>query len=453
MIEKLSCKPLRGNAASWGLAATLLVAVLMALLLISTPRASAAGDTIRVLADRMEVSFPGDVMFKLEVEGEEDIVGVTLFYRVLPSGIWTYAYPQVTPSRRVETSLNLDIAGLSYLPPGTELEYYYAIRDSLGGVIETSRERFVYVDDRFQWESTQAGPLTLYWHDQSESYLENVASRAKNSLADIAELLQVEPDNPLRGVIYNSRSEAQEAFPYQSDTITEQGIFQGFAFPAEGVFIGVGVEVNLIVHEGAHLLLEEAASSPTARVPSWVNEGFATYVEPSVYDYRQGFEGGADPSRMPLRHMSTVPGNIQDIRYFYRKSRSTVGYLLETYGTDKFREFLVELDHGRHHNIALNATYGFDLDGLDQKWSSSLSHQSNGDSEGSSNEPSHPINDDSGGVSVPSFVYLDSLLIAFLALLAVAAVIGGFVVRRIGRQTVDGQDEDGLTEEEWEARP
>ena len=448
MIENLSCKPLRGNAASLGLTATLLVAVLTALLLVSTQPVSAAGDPIRVLTDRMEVHFPGDVMFKLEVEGDEDIVEVTLFYRVLPSGIWTYAYPQITPSRRVETNLNLDIVGLSYLPPGTELEYYYAIRDTLGGVIETGRERFVYVDDRFQWQSIQAGPLTLYWHDQSRTFLENVANRAERSLADVAELLQVEPDNPLRGVIYNSRREAQEAFPFQSDTITEQGIFQGFAFPAEGVFIGVGAEVNLIVHEGAHLLLDQAASSPTARVPSWVNEGFASFVEPSIYDYRQGFEGGADSSRMPLRHMSTVPGNTQDIRYFYRKSRSVVGYLLGNYGIEKFREFLGELDQGRHHSSALNATYGFDLDGLDQEWSSAVSYQGGGDSEDNS-----PINGDSGGRSVPSFVYLDSVLIAVLALLVVGAMVGGFVVRKIGSRPADGLEEDGLTEEEWEARP
>ena len=443
MIEKLSCKRLCGPIASWWVAATMMAVLLLSLLLGSSLPVSAAGDTIRVLTDRMEVRFPGDVLFSLEVEGEEEIVEVRLYYRVLPSGFWTYAYPNVIPSNHVATSFNLDIAGLSYLPPGTELEYYYVIRNSQNEVIETDLEKFVYVDDRFQWQTTQAGPLTIYWHDLSESRVESTARRVESSLAEIAELLQVEPDEPLRGVIYNSQREAREAFPFQSDTITEQGIFQGFAFPAEGVFVGVGAEANLMVHEAAHLLLNEAASSPISRVPPWVNEGFATYVEPSVDSYRQGFQDGADPSRMPLRHMTSVPGSRQNIRYFYSKSRSVVGYLLETYGSETFLNFIGQLDDGRHHDSALNATYGFDLDGLDQRWSASLSQQSHGDSGAGGG----------GGGSTPSFAYLDSLLIGFLALLGVAVLVGSFVVRRVARKSGAGQEDEGLTQEEWENRP
>ena len=77
---------------------TTLLAVLFLLLvpfyLLARP-AFAAGDTIRVLSDATEVRFPGDVVFNLEVEGESDIVEVRLYFRVPPSGMWMYTYPDL----------------------------------------------------------------------------------------------------------------------------------------------------------------------------------------------------------------------------------------------------------------------------------------------------------------------------------------------------------------------
>ncbi len=419
--------------------ATLLALALLAFVLNPAPPVSAAGDDIRVLSERMEVRFPDDVLFSLEVEGEDEIVEIRLFYRVAPSGIWTYTYPEVDPSKRVETSFNLDVSGFSYLPPGTEVEYYYSIRNSQGEVVETSREKFLYVDGRFRWQVIEAGPLSIYWHNLSQTRVENVARQVESSLAEIEELLDVKSEGPLRGIIYNSRSEASDAFPHQSDTITQEQIFQGFAFPENKVFVGIGFQPNLIVHEAAHLLMEEAASAPTARIPAWVNEGFASYIEPGVRDYRQGFSRGATVSRMPLRRMYAVPGTRDHIRYFYRKARSVVGYLLETRGDGKFREFIGRLNEGQRSAQALNTVYEFDLDQLDQRWSSALSQDSHGDT--------------SGGGSLPSFAYLDSLLIGILALLALGAMTAGFLVRRVLRKAGEPAEMDGLTEEEWEGRP
>ena len=443
MLTILRNRNRRGSTSiGWITAALLAAAALFWLVLsLTPPPVSAAGEEIRVLSDRLEVRFPNDVLFSLEVEGEQDIVEIRLFYRVAPSGIWTYTYPDLDPSQSVEPSFNLDVSGSSYLPPGTEVEYYYSIRNSQGEIVETSREKFLYVDGRFRWQVTQAGSLSIYWHDLSGTRVKNVARQVERSLEEIEELLAVTPAGPLRGVIYNSRSEANDAFPHQSDTITQEQIFQGFAFPENKVFVGIGLQPNLIVHEAAHLLMGEAASSPKARIPAWVNEGFATYIEPGVTGYEQGFSRGSTVSRMPLRRMYAVPGTREDIRYFYLKARSVVGYLLETHGETKFREFIGHLNDGQSSAKSLSAMYEFDLDQLDQRWSSALSQDSHGDTGGG------------GGGSAPSFAYLDSLLIGILALLALGAMVAGFLVRRVAKKAGESSEADGLTEEEWEGRP
>ena len=77
-------------------------------------------------------------------------------------------------------------------------------------------------------------------------------------------------------------------------------MFQGFAFPERGVFVGIGLRPGLIVHESAHLMLEEATDSPGARLPAWVNEGFATYVEPGGHrDSRVSLGGASAPRHAP----------------------------------------------------------------------------------------------------------------------------------------------------------
>ncbi|MCE2464282.1 MAG: hypothetical protein J4F46_10335 [Dehalococcoidia bacterium] len=403
---------------------------------LTTPAAFAADEDIRVLSSERDVHFPEDIVLSLEVEGESEIVEVRLYYKASPSGIWTYDYRELSPSQHVEASFNLDLSGINYLPPGTGLEYYYFIRDSSGNTHETSHETFIYVDDRFQWQSTTVGPLTIFWHDLPESRVENVARRVESSLRDIVELLQVDLDHvPLRGVIYNTMSEAQEAFPFQSRAITQEQVFQGFAFPEKGVFVGAGLQADLITHEAAHLIMEEAVSSPGTRIPSWVNEGFASYMEPNARGFDGGFYGEPSPDLMPLRGMESIPGRPEAIRYFYRKSESVVGYLLETHGVPKFRLFLEHLDERKSVDQALNASYGFGIDDLDRRWSSAVVPSENGDE---------------GGGSSP-FYYLDIFLLVAVALVATVIFAANYLLRRLRRAREE--PEDGLTDEEWEGRP
>ena len=113
------------------------------------------------------------------------------------------------------------------------MEYYYSIRDATGNVHETPHAIFEHVDNRFTWEKTRVGPLTLLHHDVPQSQIAVVARGVESELRRIGQLLQINLDQPIKGVIYNRRAEALEALPFQSRTITEAHIFQGFAFPIQ----------------------------------------------------------------------------------------------------------------------------------------------------------------------------------------------------------------------------
>ena len=439
----------------------------------------AAGETVHVHSNELEVRFPTQVVLRLDVEAEADIAEIRLYHRAAPSGYWRYTYVDVGPSGRVVAETTLDTHGAAYLPPGVELEYYYSITDSEGNETVTDRKSVVYLDTGYDWKTSMAGPLEIYWHDLSGSKVDRVSKDVEEALRRVSDLLGIEPDGPMRGVIYNSRSEAARAFPFQSQA-TSDGVFGGYAFPSMGVFTGLGLDPRLLVHETAHLLLDQAVSQPGVRISAWLNEGFASYTEPGSKNFRRV---ESDPFRIPLRHMGTLPGRVADIGYFYSKSESVVGFLVETYGEERFRDFLDRLNRYKTQEPALREVYGFGVDGLEKQWAASfgaiqvqpsiddvdeakppqpsLREEGNTDPGASIEDtddtgarPAAPQEqeDPNRGASF-NLGGLSTIIIAVLVL-GLAGVMGArYVMRKLGAGRDDGDELDRLTDEEWRERP
>lgn len=329
--------------------------------------AQAFGGGIEVLEESREVDFPSGLSFTLAARGDADIVEVQLLYRIVGSDVWSYAYPNFSPGARVATNLNLRTGGSVYLPPGTELEYYYIIRDDQGNVHQTVPKLIEYSDNRFQWERAQIGQLALLHHGLSQSRVDSVSREVEEAIDHLISLLKLDAVRPIKGVIYNSDAEARLAFPSQSETITEAQVFGGFAFPSSGVFVGVGFRPRIIVHETAHLLLEQALGPNALPTPAWLDEGFASYVEPDSTPY----SGRSLSSRsLPLPSMRSVSGTPRTIATFYRKAESVVAYLMRDYGVEPFQQLLGELAQGRTTEEALLQIYGFGVSELDARWAS-----------------------------------------------------------------------------------
>lgn len=419
----------RGEYAGWR---PLRLIVLLAGLVLSLSLAAAPGQASRteitVVEDRWAIDFPNRVNFDLTAAADQEITEVRLRYRPVGSQVWAYGYPAFDPAQRVTAKFSLNTRGGGFLPPGTQVEYYYVISDEHGNVHETPPAVLEYSDTRFQWEHTQAGPLELVHHDIPQSAVNEVAGKVKVDLERLAELLQIETERPIRGIIYNRRSAAMDAFPYQSRTITEQHVYEGFAFPERGLFLGVGLEPSLIIHESAHVLLHQALGPASRPIPAWLNEGFASYVEPGANPYSGRSLSSLD---LPLEAMSTVPGTPRAIGAFYVKAESVVAYLMEEHGVESFQRFLGRLREGRSADDALVLTYGFDTSGLEARWSASSRGRT-------APEPGRPER--------PSlFMYLDTWAIGILALVVLAVTLVRYVA---GKLRPDPDPEEGL--QPWE---
>ena len=410
-----------------------LVLLAVAALATALPVFGQGAGAIRLVGEEQALNFPGRLEFVATVESINQLVQARVNYRIVGSRAWTYASvelpqengpengPESGPQNRATLRFGNLLQDSVHLPPGTNIEYYYSFSDRAGNSLETQLNTFEYFDNRYQWQELDAGPLTLLYHDISQSTVAGLADQLAEDLSRISSLLQLQQVDPFRGFVYNSFREAAPAFPNQSRTITEQQVFHGFAFPSSGVFLGIGLDSRIIVHESAHLMLRQSLESGGRPIPAWLNEGFASYVEPGSRPY----SGQSLSSQgLPLRAMSVVSGTPQGINYFYLKSESVVAYLIEEHGVESFQRFLASLRRGNNVDLALSAAYGFDLTGLEANWAISDS--------GRSRSASGRFN------PVTPFLLFNSWLLSGLILVVVTIVSVRYVIRKIRPPSDDG---------------
>jgi len=349
-------------------------ALLLLALLVSMGASLSTSDTwqISVISDTAAVFFPKEVRFQLELESDMPLQEITIHYRVAGQDVASYAYPEWQSDESIHAWFDLSTAGPDYIPPGTEIIYFYTLRDELGQTMQTQEQAFIYEDTRYDWHVTPIGTLELYWYGEAQDDLAYLAPGLEGALEQIQEVLQVEPARPLRGLIYNSQKEAAAAFPPVSATVQQEQLFAGYAFQDKGVFLGVGMSHYLIAHESAHLYMGELLGPAISALPTWVDEGFAVYMQQPSQSYEDFASRLQGETLLPLRAMQTLPGQADQIRLFYSEAPAIVAYLLESYGEGAFHAFLAEFERAATVEEALQAAYGFGTEELDSLWRKGL---------------------------------------------------------------------------------
>lgn len=330
-------------------------------------------EPIRAVTSSPEIDFPNELVIRLEAEAEAEITQITFFYRLGRQKATIYGYPEFTPGKSVTTEFKIKTGGANFLPTGVDIEYHYVVRDAAGNTFESEPLFLEYKDPAFDWQRLQEGDLVILWHDRSERDVERVLADVAPRIEEIKSLFGVADAGVMKAVIVNSSREASSSFPFISQAATSGHIYGGFAFGDMGVFVLHGLDPDGIVHEMTHLLLDSAVASPLARVPSWLNEGLATFFE-SGHTFRESALANADRAGdlLPLRGMFTQPGRPRDVGLFYAKAQSVVDYMMEAYGPATMVTLLGSINSGLSIDAAVRQAYGISLDELDLQWSARL---------------------------------------------------------------------------------
>lgn len=347
-----------------------LAALLLALIVVGVGEAA----EVRVLRAGFESGFPGSMAFGLEGTSSRPIQRATIWYRVagqrtLSSGEAQLAQTAGRFQARHEFDLTRD-----YLPPGTQLQFYWELIDDQGARSRTEVYSSMLEDRRFQWRQLRAPNVDLFWYMGDENYGRALMAIAGRALGQLANEAGVTLERPVRILVYSGQDDFQSA-SFQGGLEWVGGTF----YPDANVILiyappgqqGAEVARRAIPHELAHAVVHQVTDNPFGDAPQWLNEGLASRSEPSFPPQQAEALAAAIAAKklIPLRALSgSFPVDPDEALLAYAQSYSAATFLLERYGRPRVNQLLQTYREGVTYDEGLRRALGVDQTQLDAEW-------------------------------------------------------------------------------------
>ncbi|MBI2304106.1 MAG: hypothetical protein HYU86_05105 [Chloroflexi bacterium] len=346
---------------------------------ILTGQGGGAQEPIKVLLSDYVNQFPERVVFRLQAESSaSEIDRVTLYYQIRVRGSQAYAYPDFSPGKRVTAQyyFQTNVPPRTYVPPGTDMSFYWVIQDKAGNKYQTESTPFVYEDVRFQWKSVSGGGITLYYYSFREVFAQQLLEEAQASVKRLSAQAGITYDRPMKIFAYDSKQDMDPALQERSEAYTRQTVTMGTVVsPQIMLLLGNHPQVkDTVAHEVSHMVIKQATENPYVDLPAWLDEGLAMNAEKNVAEQYQFRLNAAvlHDDLLSLKSLSALVGHPAEVTIFYAEAWSSVKYLLDTYGQEKMADLLRTFKEGNTADGALKKVYGFDVEGLDNAWRVSL---------------------------------------------------------------------------------
>ncbi len=343
-----------------------LSALLLTLFAFAPSPVAAAGPTVTDGGE--QDNFPDGMSFSVHAQGDSQITEIRLLYKILPDGTSAIARPHFTPGATVDASLEL--AGSAfYLPPGTVIDYQWEVTDAAGAKTTTDQQSFFYDDVRFQWQKVDGDGMTIYYYSGSQDNASNMHAVAQQAIADAEALLGATVPFDVQVWVYDSTDDMRPALQPTSPGFDSQIITEGVKVASNTVLVLGNVSFDTLRHELTHVVTGQAGDSALGHLPVWLDEGTAVHGQQDQGGYKDAIDQAIERGNvLSVREITSYPGDASKINLFYGEAWSIVSYLADTYGDAKFAELFADIKAGKGDDKSFEAVYGFDQDGLDNKW-------------------------------------------------------------------------------------
>jgi hypothetical protein len=362
----------------------LLLLVIISLAVIFLPGAVQAAGGITAEKTFVQVSFPDSINFIVTVHSDVNITDIRLNYtvdRMEYAKIISEIFVPVSPAKTLTPQYILDMKKTGGFPPGTVLNYWWAITDAAGKRLVTEPQKINFNDERYEWKTLQQGMVTLYWYGGDSDFAGKLMDAAQGALGRLSENTGAELKSAVRLYIYKTYDDLKGAMIYPQDWTG------GVAYSQYGVIaIGITPEdssiawgIGAISHELTHLVVHQVTGNPYNDIPTWLDEGLAMYSEGTLDPSFSSFLTAAVDSKslISVRSLTSPFSALADQSYLgYAESYSIVAYLIDNYGRDKMKEMLGLFSRGSGYDEALSKVYGVNMDSLNTQWQASLSGSS-----------------------------------------------------------------------------
>jgi hypothetical protein len=324
------------------------------------------------------INFPDDITFSVTAKGPAVIKKIILIYgsdqrSLVPETSSSEA--EFNEDKEVSTNWVWKMKKTGSLPPGATIWWQWEITDAEGKMVSTEKQSKVYSDTRFQWTVKEYPEFNIYWHDQSDTMMNNLLAEIQVRLDRIQMDVQIPPERKPKVFIYTSSAELRDAILF------EQEWTGALAYPSFNIILtAVSSDIfdwaaDALPHEITHLLVGEIIFGPFGDIPTWLDEGLAQYTELKMPEYKQQ---ALDAARVadkliPISSLSgSFPTSGSSAILAYAESSSIVSFLIEEYGWENMRLLLDTFKNGATSDQALMTAYSFNVDGLEKKWKSHI---------------------------------------------------------------------------------
>lgn len=340
-----------------------------------SPGLAQSGTASLAITDRGSfVVFPDRVSFNAQIRTQTPVKQIVLEYGVdkrTCGDVVAKIYPKFTPGSVIDVNWTWEMKQTGSEPPGATIWYRWRVIDQNGNSAVTPDARVTWLDSTYGWQHITQGDLTLHWYAGSRPFADDLLATTVDGIEQLARLTGVRPQAPIHLYIYGDTQEMQDAILY------EPSWTGGVAFPANNITI-IGIAPaqldwgkRTIVHELTHLIVGQMTFSCGENVPTWLDEGIAVFAEGGLDPYSAArFERAVAANELlSVRAISNGFSSHPDIADLsYSQSYSLVRYLVEAHGAPKLLALFENLRAGLTVEAGLQQAYGFDLDGLEDRW-------------------------------------------------------------------------------------
>jgi hypothetical protein len=355
-----------------------LIAFLLSALLLFPSQMGDAQGVIQITDTGPNIIFPEGIIFKAQISSDAPIQSVVLEYGIeqLTCGrVIAKAFPEF--QKEIDTSVEWtwEMRQSGSLPPGAQIWWQWRVTDAEGKQGVSPRETVTWLDDIHEWRIINADGISLHWYEGDTHFGESLHAAAVKAMAWLNQDAGLSSDSPIDVYIYGSQDDLRDAVLYEPSWIGGQ------AFPTQDIVI-IGVlpydlewGKRVIAHELTHVLVGHFTYSCLGDVPTWLDEGLASFSEGDLEPYSKvQFDDAVRRDMLiPLRALSGGFSEEPDkADLSYSESFSVVNFLIQRFGRQKMSQLLIDLRDGETIDAALTGIYSFDVDGLEDAWRTAI---------------------------------------------------------------------------------
>ncbi len=332
---------------------------------------------IVVNSSTVQPNYPSDLTFSCHVQDSVNITDIRLQYQVEQMSfaeVTSEAEVTFNPSASVNASYELNMQQYGQIPPGVEIDYWWIVKDAVGDKLQTTPDQYIVVDNNHTWNTLTQGKINLYWYGQNQSFGQAVMSEAQKALTTIASNTGATPNKTVNISVYTSGQDYSASVMGVPEWSGGEEVSQ---YNAVFVIIQPGAltsDLPAVAHELTHVVVNQIIFNPYNSIPFWLNEGLAVHVQFSGLDLPSQFTSAlstaiTNNTLISVRSLSDPFSAYPDkANLSYAESVSIVAYLINQYGSTKMNQLLDTFQQGSTYDGALEANYGFDMDGLFTQW-------------------------------------------------------------------------------------